>query len=198
MPRTVRKNEEAQRRQVASLSSYKLVYVLGEFNYTFHLPNAFLETALVVAWRRHSFAFGDNKKNTAKPSPSAFLPRTFFQCSLRFILRFVASLFRRTFALSLLFLLRFSFVFASWLFFRFLPFFALSPRAPTVSFCLSAKESIVGGTLAPSFRDVSLNNSIRVRVISRGCLSVDSSARRFYSVFETARGDWIFWRNDGR
>lgn len=118
-----RDKEEAQRRQVASLSSYKLVYVLGEFNYTFHLPNAFLETALVVAWRRHSFAFEDNKKNTAKPSPSAFLPRTFFQCSLpRFILHFVVSLFHRTFALSLLFLLCFSFVFVSWLFFRFLPF----------------------------------------------------------------------------
>lgn len=183
---------------MASLSSYKLVYVLGEFNYTFHLPNAFLETALVVAWRRHSSAFEDNKKNTAKPSPSAFLPRTFFQCSLRFILHFVASLFHRTFALSLLFLLCFFLRFRVLSLLPFSSLFTLSPCAPTVSFCLSAKESIVGGTLPPSFRDVSLNNSIRVRVISRGCLSVDSSASRFYSVFETARGDWIFWRNDGR
>lgn len=123
---------------MASLSPYKLVYVLGEFNYTFHLPNAFLETALVVAWRRYSFAFEDNKKNTAKPSSSAFLPRTFFQCSLRVILHFVASLSHRTFALSLLFLLCSSS-------FRFSSFFTLSPCAPSVSFCLSAKESIVGG-----------------------------------------------------
>lgn len=131
---------------MASLSPYKLVYVLGEFNYTFHLPNAFLETALVVAWRRYSFAFQDNKKNTAKPSSSAFLPRTFFQCSLRFILHFVASLFHRTFALSLLFL-RFR-VFALP---PFSSFFTLSPCAPSVSFCLSAKESIVGGNASLFF-----------------------------------------------
>lgn len=59
------------------------------------------------------------------------------------------------------------------------------------SVCRRTKVSS-GGTLPSSFRDVPLNNSIRVWVISKGCLSVDSSARWFYSVFETARGDWIF------
>lgn len=59
----------------------------------------------------------------------------------------------------------------------FLPF-SLYRRVHRVfpSVCRRRKVSL-GGTLPSSFRDVSLNNSIRVWVISKGCSSVDSSAR---------------------